>query len=195
MARLYIILVITFGFIRVSFGQHELSQYRSIGGFGNIPLHLGNNHFAKDIGVGYGFGINFRLPIYNFGITGQWQTSKHTISNNTLFHVNTPQMRNNIYTLFIGYNMCTAHGTFEPRLNISRLKSRYLSDYKNRQTLSGLGLKYGLAFGSKGLYLSTSLDYFTNITNRIVAPENFSKYMNQSQTLLFNLGLEWRMSK
>jgi hypothetical protein len=133
--------------------------------------------------------------MHHFGITAQWQTSHHTFRDDAMFHVNARQMRNRLYSLFFGYNLNSAHGTFEPRMNFSRLTSRYLSDYRNRQILAGLGLKYGLGVGEKGLFLSASLDYLTNMSSQIVAPDNFSKFMNQSQTVLFNLGLEWRFNK
>lgn len=192
-----ILLIVLFG-LGQSFtieAQNWSSPYKSVGVIGNIPLHFGDNHFAKDLNLGYGLGVNFRLPIYQFGITGQWQTSYHAINDDAQFIVNARQMRNRLYSLFFGYSHGTAYGTFEPRLNVSRLISRYLSDYKNKQLLCGIGLKYGLALGSDGFFITSSIDYVTNASNQIVAPEHFSKYMNQSQSLLINVGLEWRFAK
>lgn len=195
MSKFIAILLLALVFSKTALSQETLAAYRSIGLVGNIPLHCGENHFAEDLNLGYGVGVNFRIPIYDFGITGQWQSSYHAMGSDALFHVNTRQIRNRLYTAFFGYSLNTAHGIFEPRINISRLTTRYTSDYRTKQILYGLGLKYGLGIGDKGLYLSTSIDYLMNASQQIVAPEHLSKYMNQSQTLLINLGLEWRFSK
>lgn len=154
--------------------------------------YFGNNHLSNDLDNHFGYSLAFRIPIQRFGFTLQYQNSIHSIREEATFFVNSNGVSNRVLSIATGIALDAFKGVLEPRLSVGRHTSKYMPDYRNRNFVSTIGLKYGKSIGQQGIYLYFSTDFQTNITNKIKAPSAFSTYMNQNQSVLFNLGIEFR---
>jgi hypothetical protein len=157
--------------------------------------YFGNNHLSHDLENNFGYSLAFRIPIKQFGFSLQYQNTLHNIREEATFFVNSKSVNHRVLSMSAGIAFDAFRGVLEPRLSLGRSSTKYMPDYRNRNLVSAIGLKYGKNIGKKGLYLYFSTDFQKNITKQIKAPEAFSNYMNQQQSVLLNLGIEYRFIK
>jgi hypothetical protein len=175
--------------------QNMAANAPLLGVHANTLFFMGNNHHANDLQTIPGFSFSLRYDLNRFGINFQFGNNRMNIREDAVLFTNWTQVQNNIYALYLGYNLFEEFDLLEPRISFGQINTRYAHSFKTNQRFLGTGLKYARCVSKWGLFISASADFFFNISQNIDAPQAYMQFMNQKRGVQLNLGLEYRLFK
>jgi hypothetical protein len=141
--------------------QNMAANAPLLGVHANTFFFMGKNHHAKDLQTTPGFSISSRFDFFRFGINFQFGNNRMNIQEDAVLFTNWTQVQNNIYALYLGYNLFEELDLLEPRISFGQINTRYAHSFKTNQRFLGTGIKYARCVSKRGLFISASADFFS----------------------------------